>query len=68
MWREQIYAYRDRFKRLDRRWQLLIGSQLIFAMMGRRLHLQRKELERQETAAAAAAVVAATTNPSNESK
>ncbi len=30
--RDKIMASRDRFQRLDRKWHLLIGSQLLFGM------------------------------------
>lgn len=30
--RDKILTYRDRFRRLDRKWHLLIGTQLLFVM------------------------------------
>ena len=33
MWKAQIYSYRERFRRLDRKWHALIGSQLLFGLM-----------------------------------
>ena len=48
MWKAQIYSYRDRFRRLDRKWHALIGSQLLFgfmvstALMGKIVKLLKK--------------------------
>jgi hypothetical protein len=46
--RDKILNYRDRFKRLDRRWHVLIGAQLFFALATFRYNRQQKRLEQQE--------------------
>ena len=38
-WKQSILLYRERFKRLDRKWHLLIGSQLLFGMFVVRMKL-----------------------------
>ncbi|KAG7348023.1 hypothetical protein IV203_016728 [Nitzschia inconspicua] len=32
VWKEKLLIYRERFRRVDRRWHILIGSQLLFVM------------------------------------
>ena len=39
MLRNKILQYRERFMRLERKWHILIGSQLLFGMMVVRMHL-----------------------------
>lgn len=47
--RERILAYRERFRRLDRRWHVLIGSQLIVGMYLVRSQVsQWKEQQQQQ--------------------
>jgi hypothetical protein len=43
--RDKILNYRDRFKRLDRKWHLLIGSQLLFVLAAFRYRRQQNRLE-----------------------
>jgi hypothetical protein len=31
-WRKKLWTYRERFRHADRRWHLLIGTQLLFVM------------------------------------
>ena len=46
MWmRVKLSEYRERFKRLDRKWHLLIGSQILFGLVVLRVHHHRQELE-----------------------
>lgn len=40
--RDQILAFRERFRRLDRKWHLLIGSQLLVGMLAVRMRNQRQ--------------------------
>jgi hypothetical protein len=44
MLRVKILAFRERFRRLDRKWQLLIGSQILFGLGILRTH-RMKEYE-----------------------
>ena len=46
--RKTIFQYRERFKRLDRKWHLLIGSQLFFGLAAFRYHRQQKRFELQQ--------------------
>lgn len=45
--RDKILNYRDRFKRLDRKWHVLIGAQLFFALATFRYNRQQKRLEQE---------------------
>jgi hypothetical protein len=47
MWlRDQVFILRDGFRRLDRKWHLLIGSQMLFGLMIFRAH-NSKHIEHQ---------------------
>ena len=48
--RKTVFQYRERFKRLDRKWHLLIGSQLFFGLAAFRYHRQQKRFELQQEA------------------
>jgi hypothetical protein len=46
--RVKILNYRERFKRLDRKWHVLIGAQLFFALGAFRYNRQQTRLEQQQ--------------------
>lgn len=48
MLRETILNYRERFKRLDRKWHVLIGAQLFFALAAFRYNREQKRFEQQQ--------------------
>ena len=50
-WRDRILNYRERFRRLDRKWHALIGAQLFFALAAFRYNRgqqQRRRLEEEQ--------------------
>ena len=44
--RHRLFAYREQFKNLDRKWHFLIGSQLLFAITVVRMR-DRRALEEE---------------------
>ena len=47
-WRNKLWYYREKFKRLDRKWHVLIGAQLIFVVGGFRYNREQKRFEQQQ--------------------
>ena len=48
--KDHVFAYRNKFKRLDRKWHLLIGSQILFGLFAfrvRNLHVTQQNLRRR---------------------
>ena len=46
--RDTILNYREQFKRLDRKWHVLIGAQLFFVMAAFRYNRGQQRLEQQQ--------------------
>jgi hypothetical protein len=61
MWGERIFQFRDRFRRLDRKWHLLIGSQILVGIFAFRARDRLFVREDETTTATTAATTSATT-------
>lgn len=49
LWREKLLSYRERFRRLDRKWHVLIGSQILFGLVVLRVRNQKHLFQERET-------------------
>ena len=45
--RDKILNYRERFKRLDRKWHVLVGAQLFFVLVAFRYNREQRRFEQQ---------------------
>ena len=44
---DRFFGFRERFRRLDRKFQALIGSQILFALVVLRAHNNREDTKHQ---------------------
>jgi hypothetical protein len=63
----KLLAFRDRFRRLDRKWHVLIGSQLVFGVFLFRAYTH-EPVERNNSIAAKSATISSSTAVPEEDK